>query len=529
MSEKEKGPDNAPEEELDQEMASGSEDAEADPSADADAQADDSGEAEAQADEPAEAEAEADEPAEAEAEADEPAEAEAEADEPAEAEPLPPVAARGDGGGPRGFEAPPKDGPLFGVLAEYDSPGALVEAAKEVRDAGYTRWDCYSPFPVHGLDPAMGIKRTILPWIVFGGGLAGLLGGIGLQWWTNGFHWPWIVSGKPFFSIPANIPITFETTVLLSGLTCFFAMWTLNKLPKPWHPFFRNDRFTRVTDDGFFIGIEAEDPKFDHDRTAALLDGAGAVAVEDCHIDPDPAKKKIPRPIMAFIVISTMLALVPFALIAKARASKSDKPHWHIIPDMDFQPKAKAQTESDFFEDGRSMRMPVEGTVARGELRADDHFYKGTVLEAQQVETTNALGETVVTTKMVPRWADTFPDNDKFRVDAEHMKRGQERFNIYCSPCHGESGNGQGMVATRAREVPTSGWNAPTDVNAAALQPHGQIFNTITHGIRQMPAYGPQIPPEDRWAIVLYVRALQRSQNATMEDVPPADRSKVRQ
>jgi mono/diheme cytochrome c family protein len=317
--------------------------------------------------------------------------------------------------------------------------------------------------------------------------------------------------------------------VLFAGLTCFFAMWTLNKLPKPWHPLFRNNRFTRVTDDAFFIGIEAEDPAFDHQKTTALLRDAGAVAVEDCHIDPDPTKKNIPQPLIAFVIITTILALVPFALIAKARASKSTKPHWHIIPDMDFQAKAKAQSASDFFADRRSMRTPVAGTIAHGDLQDDDHFFKGVVYEREEVLETNAAGETIPQLTDVPKWATTFPQNDQFDVSARTMARGQNRFNIYCQPCHGESGDGQGMVAKRAREVPQQGWNAPSDLNVSVRQPHGQIFNSITNGIRQMPAYGAQIPPADRWAIVLYVRALQRSQNATINDAPPDQRAQIRQ
>ena len=97
------------------------------------------------------------------------------------------------------------DGELYGVLAEFDTPGELVEAARKVRDAGYTEFDCFSPFPVHGIDEAMGIKRTILPVLIFAGGFAGTIGGLLLQWWMNAYNWPWIVSGKPAWSIPANI------------------------------------------------------------------------------------------------------------------------------------------------------------------------------------------------------------------------------------------------------------------------------------------------------------------------------------
>jgi mono/diheme cytochrome c family protein len=408
-------------------------------------------------------------------------------------------------------ETPPSDGALHGLLAEYDSPGALKAAAAKVRDAGFKKWDCYSPFPVHGIDPAMGIKRTILPQIVFGAGLSGLIGGLGLQWWASAYHWPNIVSGKPFFSIPANIPITFETTVLASAVTCFLAVWALSDLPKPWHPLFRNPRFKKVTTDGFFIGVDAADPKFDHERTAGLLRDAGATAVEDVRIDPDPGKKTIPKPIIAFIIMTTVLALVPFALIAKARASKSDKPHWHILPDMDFQTKYKAQRPSDFFADGRADRMPVEGTVAAGELRADDHFYRGTIGSGEGAQ-----------------WATTFPDNDKFEVSASSMQRGRERYNIFCAPCHGEAGDGGGMIAQRAVRVPSKGWVPPANLAERATMPVGQLFYTISQGFNTMRGYAPQIPEADRWAIALYVRALQRSQNASLTDVPADQQGSIR-
>ena len=111
------------------------------------------------------------------------------------------------------------DGELYGVLAEFDTPGELVEAARRVRDAGYTEFDCYSPFPVHGIDPAMGIKRTILPAIIFGGGMTGALGGLLLQWYTNAHAWTWNISGKPLWSIPANIPVAYELAILVSAIT----------------------------------------------------------------------------------------------------------------------------------------------------------------------------------------------------------------------------------------------------------------------------------------------------------------------
>ncbi len=385
-------------------------------------------------------------------------------------------------------------GELYGYLAEFKTPGELIAAAKKVRAAGFTKWDCYSPFPVHGLDPAMGIRMTILPWIVFAVGLCGLGGGLLLQWWTNAHYWPWIVSGKPFWSIPANIPIAFETTILASVFAAFFGMWALNKLPQWWHPLFRSERFRKVSDDGFFIGVEARDGAFDPQETRQLLEAAGAVAVEACHLDPSPLGKRMPRPIFAFIIVSSVLALVPFALIAKARASKSTEPHWHLIPDMDDQPKYKSQraAPTEIFANQRASRVPVAGTVARNELKADDHFYRGLV-DGQ--------------------WAQEFPP--ALEINMRTMARGEQNFDTYCAPCHGYDGGGNGMIHRRALQVPQVGWVPPANVTDAprTQQPVGQLFNTISHGYNTMPGYASQIPESDRWAIILYLRALQRAQN----------------
>src|SRR5690349_2394253 len=171
-------------------------------------------------------------------------------------------------------ETPETRGPaaLHGLLAEYDSPAAILSASKKIRDAGFSRWDTFTPFPVHGIDKAMGIRMTILPWIVLGAGLTGLASAILLQWWTNAYDYPWLVSGKPIWSIPANVPIMFELTVLFSGLTALIGMLVLNNLPFPSHPLDFVKRFARSTDDRFFLLIEAADPKFDEDKTKKLLD-----------------------------------------------------------------------------------------------------------------------------------------------------------------------------------------------------------------------------------------------------------------
>jgi hypothetical protein len=174
-------------------------------------------------------------------------------------------------------EGPPE---LAGYLAEFVDVDSVMSAAEVVRDAGYTRWDVHSPFPVHGMDEAMGIRTTILPWLVLGGGLAGLGGALLMQWWMNAYDYGYMVSGKPLFSLPAFIPIMFDATVLIASLTAVFGMLFLNKLPMLYNPLFKSDRFRRVTNDRFFVVIDATDPKFDEIETENLLRSTNPVAIE---------------------------------------------------------------------------------------------------------------------------------------------------------------------------------------------------------------------------------------------------------
>jgi hypothetical protein len=169
---------------------------------------------------------------------------------------------------------------LWGYLVEFETVPALVAAAERVRDAGYTRWDCHAPFPVHGLNDAMGLRPTRLPLLVFGAGLTGATVGLVLQYFTNAFDYKFIIAGKPFFSLPANIPVMFELTILFSALTAFAGMILLNGLPRWYHALFGNARFRRVTADRFFICIEATDARFEAAATREFLASLGGSAVE---------------------------------------------------------------------------------------------------------------------------------------------------------------------------------------------------------------------------------------------------------
>ena len=171
---------------------------------------------------------------------------------------------------------------LFGLLAEFESPQAVYHACEKIRDTKrYTHWDSYTPFPVHGLDHAMGLKASPLPWIVLACGLTGATLAMVLQWYVNAYDYTYIISGKPLFSWQAFIPVTFELMVLFSALGAVLGMLGLNRLPQLYHSLFRSERFQGVTDDKFFIAIEAEDPNFDLEEARQLLLDCGAVHIEE--------------------------------------------------------------------------------------------------------------------------------------------------------------------------------------------------------------------------------------------------------
>jgi mono/diheme cytochrome c family protein len=205
----------------------------------------------------------------------------------------------------------------------------------------------------------------------------------------------------------------------------------------------------------------------------------------------------MPRWLFLVTLILVALSWIPFAFIARARNTKHSYTRMQVIPDMDKQPKYTTQSMNPLFADTRAMRPIVPGTVERGATKENERFRLGTE---------NG------------RWVTAIP----VPVTDALMRRGQERFNIYCSPCHGLAGAGDGIVAHRADALQEGTWTPPSSLHDPNVRARsdGHLFNTITNGIRNMPAYGPQIHEGDRWAIVAYIRALQRSQDATIDDVP---------
>lgn len=494
------------------------------------------------------------------------------------------------------------------MLGEFSGPAELVAAARAIREQGYRRVEAYSPFPIHGIDDALAAPKPILPWVVLVAGLTGCAVAVLMQWYMNAVEmaipfsgYQYRISGKPFWSLPANIPVTFELIILFSAFTAFLGMIAFNKLPRLSNPLFLNKRFLQATDNGFFLLVESDDPQFAEEDVRAALESIGSTHVEPIEgMQEDP----IPRPFIVIGGLITLLALLPPVYIAFARGGVSQTPRLSIWWDMDYQPKAKAQTESNLFADRRAMRLPVAGTVARGGLRTDTRLHLGYEPEGEETfgamlllqeegepgESPPAGDESGGGTTAAPQVADESAAEDEVEAAAEQseaaeeagrepaegeekeaaetpaegeeqppgeaaaedgqlppaeeekpwitefpseidineatIRRGRERYDIHCAVCHGLAGDGDGLVALRARQLEQPTWLPPLSLHTDYVrdQPVGKTYHTVTKGIRKMAGYEEHIALEDRWAIVLYVKALQKTRYAQVEDLSEQER-----
>jgi mono/diheme cytochrome c family protein len=438
-------------------------------------------------------------------------------------------------------------------MAEFSDEHKLLEAARKVRDSGYTDTDAFTPFPVHGIDEALGIKPTKLPFIVLCCGLTGLSLALLMQWWMNGVDYMYIISGKPFGITPASIPVAFEMTILFSAFSTFLGMIALNGLPRFSNPVFTSPRFDRATDDKFFLYVSAKDKYYNRDSVRDLLAGSGPDHLEEVIEDSSPAS--LPKAIWLGALLVVLAGLIPAMIVLNMRAGYSTKPRFHVFFDMDFQPKKKAQQTTTIFADGRTMRPQVAGTIARGQLDEADSFYLG--YDPAKLAVADGVGSAtkLVSLQDVAKPADggatpppaataapaaaagapnmNLPWLDKLPIEANdaNMKLGQTKFQVYCAACHGYAGYGDGLVHKRADALGQGFWIPPSSMHLDRIraQPVGQIFHTITKGQGKMPGYAASLTPKERWAIALYVKALQKSQNASIEDIPVDKRSELEQ
>ena len=378
---------------------------------------------------------------------------------------------------------------LYAVAGLFDTPDEIMNAAEKVSSAGYKEMDVHTPYPVHGMDDAMKLKPTKLGFFSFFMGFVGTCAALLMIGWMSGIDYPSIVGGKPFFTIPPAIPITFEVTVLLAALTTVGVMLVvLNKLPWNNNPLMDTDYMKRVSADKFGIVITTDDPKFDKDQVENLFKELGSSNISLINkLKHRESNTKTP------VLEPKFLGLLAIVAVVVAGGTYFTL-NWLLFQTpfnfMWEQKKITPQQPSVFFKDGFSMRTPPEGTVMRDFL---PYEYKG------------------LPDSMVRYLANPLPVTEKT------MKDGQEKYDIYCSPCHGYRGEGDSRLKGQFPNPPSIHTDKVRDWS------DGNLYHVISNGQNIMPSYASQISREDRWAIVHYMRALQRSQNATDEDVSQGD------
>ncbi len=385
----------------------------------------------------------------------------------------------------RFLKSEPRTGDLFAVSALFDTPDQIIHAAEKVSSSGYKKFDVLTPYPVHGMDDAMALKQSKIGWVALLAGISGTSLAFLMIWWMVGVNYPNIFGGKPFFNLPASIPIMFELTVLISALTLVGSLIAIfMKLPNNANPLMDTEFVKRVTSDKFGIYIEASDAKFKLEEVRAMFEELGSSSVSNIHEAVyDLGDTKNPLLNIKFIgaLVGTSLVTVAVTYFVLNVLLFMPPYSW-----MHYQPRVDPQTDSKFFKDGFSMRRPVEGTVARGFM---PYEFKG-MPDSLVVVTPNPLP---VTQKV--------------------LDLGKKRFDTYCSPCHGYYGKGDSRLRGQFPAPPSLHSQKVTNWKDA------NIYHVITNGQNTMPSYASSISRDDRWAIIHYLRVLQRSQNALDSDL----------
>jgi mono/diheme cytochrome c family protein len=370
----------------------------------------------------------------------------------------------------------------YAVLGIFDTPNALMQAIPKARAAGLGTVEAYSPYPIHGIDEALGLRKSPLGGMVLVMGVLGAVTALGFQYWISAIDYPIITGGKAAGSWEAFVPIMFEITVLFATFTAGLGMlFLLNKLPFFGHPVLSSKAITGITRDRYALALEAEDESFDSAAAAQVLRSAGAVEVE---VLPAPDRSPF---LTSDFILRTLGGIFAACLVSGLAMFFVTKwlPLLAPMKYMEDQPRLNAQKPSAFFKDGHGMQRPVAGTVARGHLP--------TATGTQ--EAAAALANPLPRTKEV------------FAI-------GRKAFTIRCAVCHGAIGNGLGSL--------TAAYGGkPANLQAQQFRdyPDGKIYWTIVNGKNAMPSQAADLTETERWAVVQYVRALQRAQNAKDEDL----------
>jgi hypothetical protein len=370
---------------------------------------------------------------------------------------------------------------IFSVAALFDTADEITRAAKETTAAGYTKYDVNTPYPVHGMEKAMNLKPSLLGIIAFVIGIGGVTFAVLFMSWASIIDYPLVIGGKPFFSWPAFVPVAFEVTVLSASVGTVVAMIALFfKFPHNSHALHETNYMKKVSADKFGINISVIDPLFDETKIKEFFAKLGGKDIETIYEEPFPKDIKMFDKRFIGVLVVTALVTSGATYLTLNKLLYMQPFSW-----MSEQNKGLPQSKSEVFPDGFTMRPPVEGTVARGFI---PYEYKG-MKDSAVINLSNPLP-----------------------YSKEIIAVGKTRFDTYCSPCHGYFGKGDSRLHDQFPKPPT------LHSDKVRNWVDGNIYHVITNGQNIMPSYEKQISRDDRWAIVHYIRVLQRSQNAKDSD-----------
>ncbi len=373
---------------------------------------------------------------------------------------------------------------LYSVAATFRDVNKVVEAVKKVNEAGYKNFDVHTSYPVHGLPRAMQLKPSKLGYVTLVFGFAGAIFAFLFMYWVNVIDYPLVVGGKPFYQLPAYVPVMFEVTVLSAAVfTVVWMLFIMFKFPNNSHPLNDTEYMKKISVDKYGISIQALDEIFDYEKVREFLKNLGAEEIFDIHFKIDQLsdrprifdKKFITFLVITFLMVSGITYFILNQLLFMSPFN------W-----MHEQFRVNPQTSSTVFKDGFAMRPPVEGTVARNHL---PYPFKGNFDGAEK----NLINPLLPSKRI--------------------LDLGKQRYLTFCSPCHGNFGMGDSRLRGQFPNPPTLHSDRLRNMK------DGGIYHIITEGQNVMPGYASQLSEDERWAVVHYIRVLQRAVNPKESDL----------
>lgn len=373
---------------------------------------------------------------------------------------------------------------LYSYTGIFDSPNEIIKAAEKASEYGFKKYDVHTPYPLHGMNKAMKLPPSRLGYVALVVGLSGALAALLTMFWMSAVDYPLIIGGKPFFSFPAYVPVMFEVTVLSASIATVLTMlFIFFKLPNNAHPLHDTTYMKKVSSDKYGISIQVVDEKFNEEDVKKFLMELGAKEITPIYYDNEEInyKHRILEPkFIGFLLFTTVLTSgVSYFVLNKLL----------YMPPFDWmmeQQKVNPQSISKIFTDEFGMRKPVEGTIARGHL---PYQFNGQP-DAAEANLLNPLP-----------------------IRKEIIELGQKKYDTFCSPCHGYYGEGDSRLRGQ--------FPNPPSLHSEKVKnwKDGRIFHVITDGQNVMPSYSSQLKSEERWAVVNYIRVLQRALNAKESDL----------